>query len=120
MGSEDDCENTAPVLVAYDDHLGTIWALGVATKEISKTIIDHVVRKLDVSGYRGAQVSLNSDEEPAIVAIKKAIAAARVGHSPRFGCPCARIRGRRRRRTCRANLAGQVSNPETFLRNAVD
>ena len=85
MGSDDGCEGIAPVMVMYGNLSGAIWALGVASKELDTCVVDYVVSKLDFAGYRGQRVALKSEGEPAIVALKTAVAATRVGTTP---CDC--------------------------------
>ena len=87
VGSEDECEGTAPVMVMHDNRPRASWALGVASKELDKCIVGYVVGKLDFAGYRGQRVALKSDQDPAIVALKKAVAATRVGSSPLIASP---------------------------------
>ena len=55
LSSLDRDEQTAPILVFYDDYLGTIWALGVESKELNKVIVYYALRRLDVSGHRGGE-----------------------------------------------------------------
>ena len=82
MGSLDAEGNTAPIRIMYDDGLGHAWALGVSTKELSDSVVGYCVGKMDLAGHRGEKVTLKSGGEPAITAVKRAIADARVGTSP--------------------------------------
>ena len=42
---------------------------------------------MDLSGYRGEKITLKSDGEPSIVAIREAVVASRVGESPFLTSP---------------------------------
>ena len=42
-------DDTSPMFILYDDALETIWALGVATKDVSKLVVDFCVDRMDVS-----------------------------------------------------------------------
>ena len=87
MGTENDPDELMPVLVMHDDSLELIWALPVESKGPTKYVVDWCTRKLDEAGYRGQRISLKSDEEPAIMALKRAIAAERSGPSALIASP---------------------------------
>ena len=76
-------EGIIPILVAYDNIKGSIWALEVEEKGISNSsvAVSWLVGKLDASGYHGVGVSLKSDNEPSILALKDAVALARKGET---------------------------------------
>ena len=78
---EEQEDDLIPVLIAYDNAKKSIWALEVEEKGIASTSIavDWLVSKLDASGYHGVDISLKSDNEPSILALKNAVAVKRSG-----------------------------------------
>ena len=71
-------EATSPVLLAVDKGSGAIWALEVDAKGVdsgagAKWLSD----RLDFAGYRGTKVTIMSDQEPSIIALKNAVAVQR-------------------------------------------
>ena len=87
LGSAEKSDFCCPILVVYDNVLEAIWALPVQAKGQSKQTVDWIVNKLDEAGYRAQQVTLKSDGEPAITALRKAVAAARIGVTPLIDSP---------------------------------
>ena len=67
-------EGTPPVLVVWDDGHRAMWALPVETKGAVPWVVAWIVGKLEEAGYSGVKLTLKSDQEPAIVALKKAVA----------------------------------------------
>ena len=78
-GEMDDDPDLPGVLMMWDDNHECLWALPVENKGAIDWVVKYVVDKLDDIGYRGVAISIKSDQEPAIVALKTAIAAKRVG-----------------------------------------
>ena len=71
-------EAISPVLVAIDKGKGAIWALEVDSKGVdSGAGAAWLAERLDFAGYRGLQVTIMSDREPQMLALKNAIAAKR-------------------------------------------
>ena len=71
-------EATSPVLLAVDKGSGAIWALEVGAKGVdtgagARWLSD----RLNFAGYRGTKVTIMSDQEPSIIALKNAIAVQR-------------------------------------------
>ena len=56
----------------WDDNHECLWALPVENKGTIDWVVKYVVDKLDDIGYRGVAISIKSDQEPAIVALKTA------------------------------------------------
>ena len=81
MGSEEAEEGMQPTLIMYDDDKRSFWALGVRRKGVSDSVVKFCVDKMDDSGYRGEKLTFKTDQEPSIVALKKAIAVARMGET---------------------------------------
>ena len=67
------------VLILWDDTRECLRALPVDKKRTTDLVVRCVVEQLGNVGYRGEQLVLNSDQEPASTALKMAIAATRVG-----------------------------------------
>ena len=70
-----------PSLVMHDDGKKAFWAIGVAAKEVSEPIVEWVKGILDQSGYGGEKSTFKTDQEPSIVALKKAVPVARMGET---------------------------------------
>ena len=81
MGAEEAEEGMQPTLVMYDDSKESFWALGVKQKGVTDSVVKYCVDTLDQSGYRGEKVTFKTDQEPSILALKKAVAVARVGET---------------------------------------
>ena len=81
MGAEEAEEEMQPSLIMYDDHKGAFWAAGVRAKGVSESIVKYVKDILDQSGYEGEKLTFKTDQEPSIVALKRAVAAARTGET---------------------------------------
>ena len=78
MASEEEEEGMQPSLVMFEDGKKAFW-VGVATKGVSEPIIEWVKGVLDQSGYDGEKITFKTAQEPSIVALKKAVSAARMG-----------------------------------------
>ena len=82
------------VLIVWDDNYGCLWVLPVEHNGPVDWDVRWIVDKLDEIGYRGVAITLKSDQEPAILALKKAVAAKRTGvlqwgcraSSPQMAC----------------------------------
>ena len=81
MGAEEAEEEMQPSLIMYDDDKKAFWAAGVQSKTVSESIVKYVKDILDQSGYEGAKITFKTDQEPSIMALKRAVAAARVGET---------------------------------------
>ena len=81
MGSEDSEEDMQPTLIMYDDSKGAFWGAGVRAKGVSEAVVKYVKDILDQSGYEGAKLTFKTDQEPSIVALKRAVAAACTGEN---------------------------------------
>ena len=74
MTAEDVGEDMCPVLVGYDNDSHGVWALAVDAKGATKPSVQWVKNKIDEAGCSGTPVSLRSDQEESIMALKKAVA----------------------------------------------
>ena len=81
MTAEDAEETMQPTLVIFDDDKQAFWALGVEQKGVTEGIVKYIAGIWDQSGYQGQKISIKSDQEPSILALKKAVAAERVGET---------------------------------------
>ena len=81
MRQQDEGSDTYPVLIVFHNVLKAVWALPVQNKGAVPYAIKWLVGVLDTAGYRGEHLSLKSDQEPAIVGVKKAVAASMMGET---------------------------------------
>ena len=81
MGSEEAEEDMQPSLVIYDDHASAFWALGVRNKTVTEQVVKYFKDILDESGYEGEKITMKTDQEPAMLALKRAVATARSGET---------------------------------------
>ena len=81
MGSEEADENMQPSLVIFDDDKEAFWAIGVNSKSVTEPLVKHFTNILGQSGYEGEKVTMKSDQEVSVVALKRAVAAARIGET---------------------------------------
>jgi len=79
MGAEEADEDMQPSPVIFDDDKGAFWAIGTRTKTVTEQLVKYFKDILDQSGYIGEKIAMKSDQEPSVVALKKAVAAARTG-----------------------------------------
>ena len=97
-----------PVLVVYDDCKEAFWTLLVSQKGPAESIVEWSIDRLEDSGYIGESITVNSDQEESIVALRKAIPAARVGNTVPIKSPvrCSKSNGKMERavRSCQGQL----------------
>ena len=67
-------EDICPVLVGYDNDSHGIWALAVDAKGATRPAVQWVNGKINEAGFLGTPITLRSDQEEAILALKKAVA----------------------------------------------
>ena len=79
MGTEEADEEMQPSLVIFVDEKGAFWAIGTRTKTMTEQLVKYFKDILDQSGYIGEKITMKSDQEPSVVALKRAVAAARTG-----------------------------------------
>ena len=70
-----------PTLVVFDDDKESFWALDGEQKGATEGIVKYVAGILDQSGYQGQKLTMKSNQEPSNLALKKAVAAERVGET---------------------------------------
>ena len=80
-------DHMCPILVAYDHTKWDIWALPIEQKGAIEPAIKWMLGKMDIAGYRGMPVTLKSDGESAVVALKNAVATRREAETPLIKTP---------------------------------
>ena len=93
---EEESEYSFGVLVAYDENKDAFWALKIDKKGATKEVVKWCCDKLEDSGYIGVDIAIKCDQEPAIVDLRKAISAHRVGETVPISSPvrCSKANGR--------------------------
>ena len=81
MTPEELDEEMQPSLIMYDDHEGAFWATSVRAKGVNEAVVRYVKEILDHSGYEGQKLTSKTDQEASIVALKRAVTAARTGET---------------------------------------
>ena len=81
MVSEEIEEGMQPTLVMYDDDKKSFWAIGVSQKGVTQPMIQYCVTTMEQSGYQGEKLTFKTDQEPSIVALKRAVSVARKGET---------------------------------------
>ena len=81
LGPAEEEEGMQPCLVVYDDDKNAFWAIGIKSKAVTQSIVKYFKDLLDQSGYEGEKITMKSDQEPSILALKRAVAAARSGQT---------------------------------------
>ena len=80
--SDRDAEEDAnPILIMYDCRTRALWCIPTDHKGAIPWVTKWAVDKLEEAGYGGADITIKTDGEPAILDLKKAIAAARLGNT---------------------------------------
>ena len=77
MTDDEKVEGTPPVLVMFDSNSKGLWALQADSKAVTKHLVKFVADRLDDAGYAGVKVTLTSDQEESMLALKKAVAVTR-------------------------------------------
>ena len=87
MSPEEVEKDTCPILILYDDNLDAIGALPVQAKGANQSVVKWCIEILDVAGYSNSDITIKSGQEPAILALKAAIAANRSGKTAVIDSP---------------------------------
>ena len=80
-------EGVSPILIMFDDRRKALWVLPCENKGAVDIVVQWACEKLEEAGYSGVPVTLKSDQELAIVALKKAIAIRRRAETPLIESP---------------------------------
>ena len=96
-----------PTLVVYDDDKKAMRALAFEQKAVTEGIVEYLVGVLDQRAYQGQKLTTKTDQEPSILALKKAVAAERVGETVPIESPV---------RASKSN--GMIETPSSSGRNS--
>ena len=77
LTSEGEADEDPKILIMHDDKLETLWALGVQQKGVTIEVVTWIMQKLEEAGYKGVDLTLKTDQEESIMALKRAVAARR-------------------------------------------
>ena len=84
-------ESMDAILIMYDTNRRGIWTLSVDNKGATPSSVNWTTDKLDEAGYSGVGVTLKSDQEPAILDLKKEMGIRRQAETTMIESP---VRGR--------------------------
>ena len=70
-----------PTLVLYNNDKYSFWEVWIDAKGATEVMVQYGVGTIEQSGYIGERLTWKSDQEPSIVALENAIAAARDGET---------------------------------------
>ena len=87
MRPEEQGGDTIPILAIFDNKCKAIWALPVESKGVNEEAVKWMIDRIDEAGYAGQKVVLKSDQEPAILALKRAVAVSREGEASLIESP---------------------------------
>ena len=112
-----------PVLILWDDNLKAIWALPVERKGVEEVVVDWTRKKLEEAGYGGTRITLKSDQEPAMLALKAATAGSRKAETAMIDSPVRESKSNgaveRAVRTWRAQFITLKTHLESRLRENI-
>ena len=96
LEEEKESEDHFPVLVVYDDDKDTFWAIKVSKKGATREVVKWLCDKLEDSGYTGQRMSTKCDQEPAIIDLRRAVSATRLGETVPLSSPvrCPKANGK--------------------------
>ena len=97
--SDENKKGKLPVLVVYDDCREAFWTLLVSQKGPTESVVKWGVDRLEDFGYIGESITVESDQGESVVALRKAISAARVGDTVPINSPvrCSKSNGKMER-----------------------
>ena len=78
---EEQQPGSVKTLVMHDDSLDILWAAQVKQKGVSDEVVAWVLNKLEEAGHSGTHITLKSDQEEALMALKRAVAARRTART---------------------------------------
>ena len=76
-GADEEEEDMRTILIGYDHGKSGFRVLPVEHKGAQEETVKWLVDKLDEAGYAGMAVTIKSDQEPAMINLKQAIAVKR-------------------------------------------
>ena len=97
--SEEKRRGKLPILVVYDSCKRAFWTVAVPQKGPVESIVKWCIDRLEDSGYIGEEITIKSDQEESIIALRKAISAARTGITTPVNSPvrCSKSNGQMER-----------------------
>ena len=69
--AEEQEKNVCPVLIMWDANMKSLGILPVVRKGAEEIVTKWACDRLDESGYRGTKITIKSDQEEAVLALKK-------------------------------------------------
>ena len=87
MVPEEIDETMDAVLLVYDANRKNMWTMAVDGKGATPASVKWVSDKLEEVGYAGVEVTLKSDQEPAMLSLKQVIAIRRKAETPMIESP---------------------------------
>ena len=82
LQEEEDETTASTILVIHDSEFDAVFALQVAKKGIDDFACQWVINKLEELGHTGSEITLKSDQEASIMALKRQIAMRRQVRTP--------------------------------------
>ena len=79
MTAENEEQGVEPILMMFDERTRGIWAVPVDNKGVKEWIVKWCNSKIEEAGYMGKELTLKTDGEPALMELKRAVMAKRVG-----------------------------------------
>ena len=80
--AQEEEQDLSPILVAYDHGKRALWVLEVYKKGVEAGVgVKWLAAKLEFAGYTGVKVTLRSDQEVSILALKRAVAVKRAAET---------------------------------------
>ena len=97
--TEEEQKSMLPMLVVYDDDKEALWTLPAGQKGPNEQSVKWSIDRLEDSGYIGKAITVKSDQEEAIIALRRAISAARIGDTVPINSPvrCSKSNGKMER-----------------------
>ena len=87
MTPDEEEEDMRAILIGYDHQKSGFWALPVESKGAQEQVVKWIAEKLEEAGYAGVPVTIKSDQEPAMIALKQAVAIKRKAETPLIESP---------------------------------
>ena len=75
------------IIVVYDHAKLGFWTLAVERKGAEESVVKWIVDKMEECGYAGVPLTLKSDQEPAMMSLKRAVALRRQAETPLVESP---------------------------------
>ena len=76
-----------PIFILYDDNLEAVWAIPAERKGAVQFVVSWRVSVLEISDYSNSDITLKSDQEPAMLNLMSTIAAYGAGNTATIDLP---------------------------------